>query len=178
MAVPGVLGAPGLYLLHHSDCRDVAELSDRLASMLMRRFLVFRGCRIRFVDQRCGDGDAGFRRQARNNLVANGFDAFWIEENLYRYGLDDLNEIARCVVITLRNVNTNNHSCFRRPAASGGCFQTSVPPARRRTVSICFRSSFAELTLSHGSKKIGSGPPQNWKSTQSSAAPGDYRCGN
>jgi hypothetical protein len=40
------------------------------------------------------------------------------------------------------------------------------------------RPSYAESTFSHGPKKIGSEASQNWKSTQSTAAPGDYRCGN
>jgi hypothetical protein len=38
------------------------------------------------------------RSTSRGTRQSVGFDAFWIEEDLHRYTLDDLNEIAGGVV--------------------------------------------------------------------------------
>jgi hypothetical protein len=54
-----VAAAPSL---HHSDCRVVTDLSDRLARGLMRWFFVFGRFRIWLVDQWLGDRNTRSRR--------------------------------------------------------------------------------------------------------------------
>src|SRR5258708_36295592 len=74
------------------------NLGDGLACNLVRWFLRLRTILIWFVDHFRGNGDAGNCRYAGNNFLPNTFAAFLIEEDFHGYTLDDLNEIAGCVV--------------------------------------------------------------------------------